>query len=180
MKNGPTNQTLEERVRQLEKESAVWKAEKAAMQDLVAHSRALSDATFEAIFLSEKGICLDQNKSAEQMFGYSIDEAVGRSGTDWIARGDRERATEKMLAGDEKPYEVSALRKDGTTFPAEIQARMMDFQGRSIRITALRDLTERKKTERALRESDRRFSDLAEQIREIFWIFDWQKKRSYM
>lgn len=53
--------------------------------------RALSEAAFEAIFISENGLCLDQNRSAEEMFGYSSEEAIGRPGTEWIAPEDRDR-----------------------------------------------------------------------------------------
>ena len=160
MKAKPTYQALEKRVRELETRLS-----------------AMSDASFEAIFLSDEGVCIDQNKTAERMFGYTKDEAVGRHGTEWIVSEDHERVRENMLSGYEKPYEVTALRKDGTTFSCEIQARMIDFQGRSLRITALRDLTGRKENERALRESERRFREMAENIREVFWVFDWRDQR---
>lgn len=109
--------------------------------------RQLSDATFEAIFISEKGICIGQNTTAERMFGYTLDEALGHYGTDWIHPDYRETAMQNMLSGVEKPYEVVALRKDGTTFPCEIQARMTKVEDRHIRFTALRDITERKRAE---------------------------------
>ena len=51
-----------------------------ALQESEARLKALSDASFEAIFLSEKGICLDQNLTAEKMFGFTLQEAVGRNG----------------------------------------------------------------------------------------------------
>jgi len=121
-----------------------------ALRDSEARLEALSEASFEAIFLSEKGVCLDQNKTAERIFGYTRAEAVGRHGTEWIAPEDREQVKNNMLSGYDKPYEVTALRKDGTTFPCEIQARMTDYQGRSIRITALRDITDRKRAEKEL------------------------------
>ncbi len=106
---------------------------------------ALSDASFESIFLSDQGICLDQNLTAQRMFGYTREEAVGRYGMEWILPADRETVRNNILSGYEKPYEVTALRKDGTTFPAEIQGRMFDAFGRKIRITALRDISDRKK-----------------------------------
>jgi two-component system cell cycle sensor histidine kinase/response regulator CckA len=109
--------------------------------------RALSRASFEAIFLSEKGICLAQNQRAEEMFGYTSEEAVGRPGTDWIAHSDREMVMQNMVAGFEQPYEARALRKDGSTFPCEIQGKMMRYRGRGIRVTALIDITERKQIE---------------------------------
>jgi PAS domain S-box-containing protein len=106
--------------------------------------RALSDASFEAIFISEKGICLEQNEMARQMFGYTDEEAIGRNGTEWIVPEDRDLVMKHMVSGHEKPYEVSALRKDGSTFPCLIQARMMHYQDRNVRVTSLRDISEQK------------------------------------
>jgi PAS domain S-box-containing protein len=109
--------------------------------------RALSEASFDAIFLSEKGVCLGQNLTAQRLFGYSDQWALGRMGTEWIIPQDRAKVLRKMLTGDEKPYEVTALRKDGTTFAAQIQGKMMQFQGRPVRVTALRDISDLKKAE---------------------------------
>lgn len=113
-----------------------------ALEDSEARLRALSDASFEAIFLSEHGICIDQNQAAERIFGYTRAEAIGRPGIEWIAPADRDKAMASMMSGREEPYEVCALRKDGTTFPCEIQGRMIAYQGRQVRATALRDITE--------------------------------------
>ncbi len=129
-----------------------------AVQDSERRMRALSDASFEALFFSEKGICLDQNSTAERMFGYTLEEAVGRPGVEWIAPQDREMVIENMLAGREVSYEALAQRKDGSTFPAQIQARMIDDEGRRIRVTSLTDITARKRAEEALRKSEERLA----------------------
>lgn len=109
--------------------------------------RGLSEATFESIFLSEKGKCIEQNLTAEKMFGYTHEEALGRYGTDWIAVEDREKVLNNILKGFEEPYEALALRKDGTTFPCILQGRMMHYKGREVRVTTLTDITERKQAE---------------------------------
>ncbi len=114
------------------------------LQESEERLRGLSEASFEAIFLSEKGICLEQNQAAERMFGYTLDEAVGRYGAEWIVPEDREMVMHNMLSGYEEPYEITALCKDGTTFPAEICGRMMHYKGCAVRVTALRDITDRK------------------------------------
>lgn len=132
----------------------------------------LSDATFEAIFLSEKGICTGQNKTAEKMFGYTLQEAIGRPGTEWILPEDRDRVMENMLSCYEQPYRVTALKKDGTTFPCEIQGRMMTYNDKHLRITALRDVTERKKAEDALFLNEQNLRILVEHINSIPWRFD--------
>lgn len=115
-----------------------------ALEESEEYQKMLSDASFEAIFLSRKGLCLGQNLTAEKLFGYGFDEAYGRPGTDWIVESEREKVREKMLHNAQAPYETIALRKDGTTFPAEVQARQMLFRGQEIRVTALRDITTRK------------------------------------
>ena len=113
--------------------------------------RALSEAAFESIFISEKGKCLEQNARAEEMFGYSMAEAVGRMGTEWIAVDDRERVMQNMISGYELPYEVTGLRKDGSTFPAIIRGKMMQYKGRLVRVTAMGDTTDQKQAEEAQR-----------------------------
>ncbi len=138
------------------------KSNERLMKELKSRLQALSNASFEAIFFSDKGVCIDQNKTAARIFGYSDAEAIGRPFTEWIAPQDRQLVSAHMQSGCEKPYQVTALRKDGSTFPAEIQGRMYRYQDRTIRVKALRDITERKKTEEALRESEERFHRLFE------------------
>lgn len=118
--------------------------------------RRLSDATFESIFISNKGICIEQNDTAERMFGYSHEEAIGNLGTDWIIQEDRKTVSNNILSGVETPYEVTALRKDGSTFPCEIQGRTIKDKDKTLRITALRDITSRKNAEAELRDSEER------------------------
>ncbi len=113
--------------------------------------RALSEAAFEAIFISEKGLCLEQNSRAQEMFGYTAEEAVGRQGTEWIAPMDRDLVLQNMMSGYELPYEATGLRKDGSTFPASIRGRMMHYKDREVRVTSMRDISGQKQAENDLR-----------------------------
>lgn len=121
-----------------------------AQQQLAAQQerfRALSEASFESIFISEKGRCLEQNQTAQTVFGYTDEEAIGRMGTEWIAHQDRDRVMQNMMSGYDKPYEVLALRKDGSTFAAMLRGKMARYQGRAVRVTTLLDITDRKHAE---------------------------------
>ncbi|MCP4147585.1 MAG: PAS domain S-box protein [bacterium] len=118
--------------------------------------RALSEATFEAIFISEKGVCIEANKSAELMFGYSYDELIGIYGTNVIAPESMQTVEKNMIAGFEKPYEAVALRKDGSTFPAEFHGTMYNYQGKTVRVTAVRDITDRKLVEKEKNELEKK------------------------
>ena len=128
-------------------EEALWKSEE--------RYRALSDATFEAIFISENGICIETNQMATELFGYSYDELIGIFGTDVIAEESKERVKRNMLSGYELPYEAVARRKDGSTFHAEIRGKMMEYKGRKVRVTVVHNIEERKKAEDARRQSEK-------------------------
>ncbi len=134
--------------------------------------RGLSEATFESIFISEKGICIEQNLSAKINFGYSDEEAIGRYGTEWIVPEDREKVMNNMMAGYEKPYEVTALRKDGTTFPCVLLGKMMNYKGKQVRVTSLSDITEQKIAEDALKTSQIKYQELFEANTDGITIFE--------
>jgi PAS domain S-box-containing protein len=134
--------------------------------------RTLSEASFEAIFITDKGVFIEQNSQAEKMFGYKLSEAIGRMSTDWIVPEDREMVIKKILSEDKKPYEARGLRKDGSTFPAEVQVRMLSLKGRKVRITAIKDITKSKAAEKALIESEEKFRTLITNMEEIVYIIN--------
>ncbi len=115
--------------------------------------RALSRATFEAVLISEDGICIECNQAASDMFGYPREELVGIFSTDIIAPESVETVQHNILSGYEGACEALAVRKDGTFFPAEFRSRMFHFRGREARTTAVRDLSRRKEAENRLRQS---------------------------
>jgi len=169
------NQSIDELKKQLSHVSSkenTLKAKISSLMDERTRQKALSDASFESIFLSEKGICLDQNSTAQRMFGYTHDEAIGKYGTDWIVPEDRDMVRKKMMSLFTQPYETTALRKDGSTFPAEIQAQTINFSGRPLRVTALRDITERRKKEKELHDSFDRLKRVMNSIDAIIYIAD--------
>jgi len=133
-----------------------------SLQKSEAHFKALSEAGFEAIFISENGYCISQNLAAEKMFGYTLDEAVGRLGANWFAEESRALVKRNMLSGFEEAYEAIAQHKNGLKFPVAIRGKMMRYQDRSVRMTAILDMTEQKQTEKAIRESEARFRQLFE------------------
>ena len=103
MANKPTYEELEQRVLELEKTETERKQVEEELLEPEVRLKALSEASFEAIFLSEKGVYLDQNQTAERMFGYTRAEAIGRYGTAWIIPEDHEQVKNNMISGYEKP-----------------------------------------------------------------------------
>lgn len=124
-----------------------------ALKDSEERYRTLSDATFEAIFISRDGYCIDTNETATRMFGYTYDEFIGMFGTDVIAPESVNLVCRNMLSGYDKPYEALARRKDGSTFHVEIRGRMMTYKSCSVRVTVLRDIDGYKRAAASLQET---------------------------
>jgi PAS domain S-box-containing protein len=112
--------------------------------------RTLTDAAFEGICLSEKGIVLDANDQLARMFGYARGEVVGKLVQDFVAPADRKKVALAMQLGTPGASELHAVHKGGGIFPVEVRGRTLQAGGRNLRITAINDISERKKTEDAL------------------------------
>lgn len=143
-----------------------------AVQESRERYRGLSEASSEAIFISEHGICLEQNHQAEQMFGYPLAEAIGRAGTDWIAPESRDIVLQNMLTGYDQAYEVLCQRKDGSTFPGLLRSRMMYYLKRQVHVTTISDISAIRRAEAALRESEATFRKLFEDSSDAILLLD--------
>ncbi len=111
------------------------------------HLRNLTRAAFEGIAISEKGRLLDVNDQMLAMFGYERKELIGMMIPDLVAPESRAIVEEAVREGRESIYEHRLLRKDGTSFFAEARAQVAYIGGRTLRMTALRDITDRKLSE---------------------------------
>ena len=107
--------------------------------------RFLSEATFEGILLDNNGIILNVNRVLAQIAGYEMDELIGKNGFELATVESQKLIRKNIASGYEKPYRVTAIRKDGSTFPVEIQAKIIPHGWQNIRVAPVRDITERHK-----------------------------------
>ena len=135
--------------------------------------RKLTEATFEAIVIHDKGKILEANHRLYSMFGYEAEEVVGMNVLDLAAPESRDLVRKNVLSGYDKPYEAVGLRKDGTLFHGEVRGNATTYWGRSVRVATVRDVTERKRAGEALRRSEGRFRQLFEHsVDALFVIHD--------
>jgi PAS domain S-box-containing protein len=130
----------------------------------------LSESAIEGIVIHDKGIILDTNQTFATMVGYDPKEVIGMSAMDFLTPETREITAQNIRSGYEKPYDVVGLRKDGSTFPVEITGKAITFQGKTVRVTTLRDITERKQTEQRLQENQELLQLVMNNIPQaVFW-----------
>jgi diguanylate cyclase (GGDEF)-like protein/PAS domain S-box-containing protein len=132
--------------------------------------RSLADSAFEGILLTDAGEILEANRALIDMFGYGTAELVGRSALEFVAPEHRDLVRRNIASGAEDPYEIVGVRKDGTRLDLEVRGRAYSYRGRDVRVTAVRDVTERKRAEGRLREAEERYRTLVEQIPAVTYI----------
>lgn len=130
-------------------------------QELGEQFRTLVELAPDAVLLHQDGIIRLANQRAAKMWGAKAPEdLVGRAALDLVAPSFREQVQGRIRQALEQrgplPLVVEELlRVDGTTFRGEVAAAPVPYQGRPAMQVVIRDVTERERTEVALREAQK-------------------------
>jgi PAS domain S-box-containing protein len=135
---------------------------------------ALFDATtFEGVVVSDGGRIVDCNEQFARMTGYTVGELVGMRIDELVAPEDRERKLDTIAHGRESVAEYGLLRKDGQCIVVEAHGKTLVPASRAARrVTAVRDITERKRIEQALRERTERYELVLAGAESAIWDLD--------
>jgi PAS domain S-box-containing protein len=130
--------------------------------------------------IDHEGNIIFWNKAAEEMFGYSFDEIIGKPVTflmpprlteNYESRMDEVVSMEQAEILRRKA-EVVGLRKDGTEFPVEHSLSCWETKNGIFYTAILHDITEHKQAEEALRESEERFRSIMENANDAIFFAD--------
>jgi phosphoserine phosphatase RsbU/P len=135
--------------------------------------RALVNTSPEAILVHSQGRYVFANPAAERLFGTAGAEAIlGGDVRRFLhpdtAPAELARIDQAYAGGISPPAETRLLRLDGTPFVAEVSRSQIRWAGRVAVQTVIRDITERKQTEAALRKSEERHRVLAEENERLY------------
>jgi PAS domain S-box-containing protein len=145
-----------------------------ALRRSEARKAAVLETALDAIIsMDQDGKVIEWNPAAERIFGYSRELAMGRDMADLIVPKSTNEPPRKGLArflqsgrgrmlGNRT--EVMALRANGAEFPVELTVTKIAGDGPLVYTSFVRDITERRRTEEALRKSEERFRLLVEGV----------------
>jgi len=143
-----------------------------ALEDVSRHARLLIDTANDAVVtIDDASVILDWNRAAERMFGWTRDEAVGRILTDLIVPARHREAHHRGLArflADGTPgilnrrVETSAVARDAREFDIELAVWPVESGGHFTFSAFIRDISERKRAEAALRASEEKYRQVVE------------------
>jgi diguanylate cyclase (GGDEF)-like protein/PAS domain S-box-containing protein len=122
-----------------------------ALQESEERFRALHEASFGGIAVHENAIILECNQGLAEITGFSMSELVGMDGLLLVAPEWRDLVMRHLRDGYPRAYEIEGLRKDGTLYPMEVRGKTIPYQGRSVRVTEFRDISDRRRAEQRQR-----------------------------
>ena len=144
--------------------------------------RAVIEQATDGIYLLDAGTkrLLEANSSFQRMLGYAADELRETEVYDFVAhpRENVDSTIQRTL--EEKRRVVGGRkyrRKDGSLVEVEVGVSVISFGGREVICTVVRDVTERKKNEEALRQSEQLYRAVMEQATENIYLVDAETRR---
>jgi PAS domain S-box-containing protein len=151
--------------------------------------RTLFENANDAIFLMRDDVFIDCNHKTLELFECTRDKIVGRSPFDWSPplQPDGSDSVTKArefiraaFAGIPQRFEWLHTKSDRTVFFAEVSLSCIEVGGEKLLLALVRDITERKKAELALRESEGKFRALTENSPDVIMRFDRRYRHLYV
>jgi len=141
-----------------------------------ANYRAIFDTANDAIFVhdGETGAILDTNQMATEMYGYTTDEFRQLSveaiseGSSPYSQAEVMEWIRRALAGVSQQFDWKCKGKAGRIFWAGVNLKRTVLNGHPRLLAIVREITERKEAEEALRTSEERFRTVAD------YTYDWE------
>ncbi len=157
------------------------------LRDREEQFRTLLENAPDGIYMNNlEGNFLYGNRKCEEIIGYQREELIGKNFLELNILPESSLARAAHLLQDNingkstGPDELELIRKDGRHIPIEITTNIVPRKGQTIVLAFVRDISERKKAEEALRESEERFRDMASLLPQAIFEADEKGKFTFV
>lgn len=140
------------------------------------------DSTLEGIIIyDENQKCIQVNKIATKLLGFTEEEMINKDALDFIATESKNLVKHVIKKDNQEAYESILLRKDGSTFPAILRGKNIKILDKNVRVSAILDISEIKEKEKEILQLAQ-YDHLTElpnrlMLREIFSFMSKRVKR---
>jgi PAS domain S-box-containing protein len=145
-----------------------------ALRESEAHFRQLFENSADALWLHDMGTIIEVNHQVCQSLGYTREELLQLKVPDIEVGLGPEKLLKMWQQETSHPITFIGIRrrKDGSTFPVEVRVSRFTANGRRLRLAAARDITQRQRQERAMKESESRFRGLFDHMKSGVAIYE--------
>jgi len=152
-----------------------------ALKESELRLKKFSKITKEGIVIHNKAITIDANQAFLDMTGYSLDEIVGKNIIELLVKPEYRKLTYESVKNEySAPYDIEAVKKDGTTLFVELTGiDFIDSNGKKARAVVVKDIKWRKQMENSLRESENKYRTLAEGSIDLIVTYDLNGNITY-
>jgi PAS domain S-box-containing protein len=147
--------------------------------------RNLAEKSPNMIFINKKGRVVYANKRCEEVMGYMREEFYSSDFNFFTliapesTKQLKSRYTRHLKGEEIRPYECTLITKEGKRIETILTSKLINYEGEKAILGIITDITERKKTDEKLKESERKYRLLTENTTDVIYIQDMNLNVTY-
>jgi len=135
----------------------------------------LYEISTEGLMIHKHGTILDVNQAFVNLLGYENEnELIGKNGFEIVQFTPESKNTvvKNINSNFDKAYDIEIMHKNGSIIPVETRGTEINYKENKARLVYMRDISERIKAEKSLKESEEKYRFLTENILDVIWIIE--------
>lgn len=132
----------------------------------------LTEVSFEGLVITDNGIIVECNQAFARLLKDEREKMIGRNVLEYISPGQRSIVKRNITEKLQILYKTEGLTTTGETIPIEVQARMVPYEDKTLRVSGVKDLSWQIEARRHINELENLYSSIIESTREGFLIAD--------